>query len=124
MYQMTLSQSPFRGEDDDEIYDGILADEPLYPDHMPKDTMNLIRKLLVKNPEERLGYHHGAEQIMDHEFFSSIDWHALSRKEVAPPFTPMIRDRNDLSNFDPEMTSMAPLLTPVQSGKITPFPIC
>ncbi|KAH0002757.1 protein kinase C, partial [Aureobasidium melanogenum] len=31
IYQMLLQQSPFRGEDEDEIYDAILADEPLYP---------------------------------------------------------------------------------------------
>ena len=34
IYQMLLQQSPFRGEDEDEIYDAILADEPLYPIHM------------------------------------------------------------------------------------------
>lgn len=116
LYQMMTSQSPFRGQDEDAIYDAILADEPLYPEHMPNDAVNLIRKLLVRKPEERLGYHKGAEEIMDHEFFHSIDWDALYRKEVTPPFRPTIKGRNDLRNFDRELTSMAPIWTPVQSG--------
>lgn len=120
---MVLSQSPFRGQDADEVYDAILADEPTYPAHMPNDAVNLIRKLLVKKPEERLGYHKGAEEIMDHEFFNSMDWDALYKKEATPPFRPTIKDRNDLSNFDTEITSMAPILTPVQSGMSTSFPV-
>ena len=121
---MMTSQSPFRGQDEDEIYDAILADEPPYPDHMPNDAADLIRKLLVRMPEERLGYQKGAVEIMDHDFFSSIDWDALYKKEVMPPFRPTIKDRNDLSNFDREFTSTAPILTPVQSGMSTSFSIC
>ena len=117
------SQSPFHGQDEDEIYDAILTDEPPYPKQMPNDAVDLIRKLLVRGPEERLGYQKGAEEIMDHEFFDSIYWDALYKKEVTPPFKPMIKDRNDLSNFDTEFTSTAPFLTPVQSGMSTSFSI-
>lgn len=124
MYQMMTSQSPFHGQDEDDIYDAILTDEPPYPTHLPRDAVDLIRKLLVRKPEERLGYQKGAEEIMGHEFFNSIDWHALYNKEVTPPFRPTIEDRNDLSNFDTEFTSTAPFLTPVQSGISTPFSIC
>jgi classical protein kinase C len=113
---MMTALAPFHGEDEDEIYDAILADEPSYPKYMPNDAVDLIRKLLVREPEERLGYHKGAEEIMDHGFFASIDWDALYRKEVAPPFRPTIGDRNNLSNFDEEFVGMAPCLTPVQSG--------
>ena len=114
---MLFQQPPFRGEDEDEIYDAILYDEPVYPTDVPKDAMDLIPKLLAREPEERLGYHKGAEEIMNHQFFNSIDWGALYRKEVTPPFRPAIKDREDLSNFDTEFTSMPRILTPVQSGK-------
>ena len=52
---MLLQQSPFRGEDEDEIYDAILADEPLYPIHMPRDSVSILQKLLTREPEQRLG---------------------------------------------------------------------
>ena len=83
IYQMLLQQSPFRGEDEDEIYDAILADEPLYPIHMPRDSVSILQKLLTREPELRLG-----------------------------------SGPTDTSNFDQEFTSVTPVLTPVQSGKI------
>ena len=116
LYQMMTSQSPFHGQDQDDIYDAILTDEPLYPEYLPSDAVDLIRKLLVREPRERLGYRKGAEEIMSHDFFNSIDWNALYKKEVTPPFRPTIKDRIDLSNCDSEGTSTAPCLTPVQSG--------
>ena len=121
LYQMMTSQSPFRGQDQDAIYNAILTEEPPYPENLASDAVDLIRKLLVRKPEERLGYQKGAEEIMDHGFFTSIDWDALYRKEVMPPFRPTIRDRNDLSNVDSEITSTAPCLTPVQSGMSHPL---
>lgn len=47
IYQMLLQQSPFRGEDEDEIYDAILADEPLYPIHMPRDSVSILQKVII-----------------------------------------------------------------------------
>lgn len=43
IYEMLLGQSPFRGEDEDEIFDSILEDEPLYPIHMPKDSVAILQ---------------------------------------------------------------------------------
>lgn len=120
---MLLQQPPFRGEDEDEIYDAILRDEPLYPIEMPNDDKELIQKLLAREPEERLGYHKGATEIMNHEFFLTIDWGALYRKEVTPLFRPTIKDREDLSNLETEFTNETPILTPVQSGKFVFFQI-
>lgn len=45
IYEMLLGQSPFRGEDEDEIFDAILEDEPLYPIHMPKDSVSILQKV-------------------------------------------------------------------------------
>lgn len=41
-----------------------------------------------------------------------MDWEALLRKKVTPPFVPTIKGRNDVSNFDTEFTAEAPGLTP------------
>jgi hypothetical protein len=42
---MLLGQSPFRGDDEDEIFDAILEDEPLYPITMPKDAVSILQKV-------------------------------------------------------------------------------
>ncbi|QIW99142.1 hypothetical protein AMS68_004660 [Peltaster fructicola] len=116
IYQMLLQQSPFRGEDEDEIYDAILADEPLYPIHMPRDSVSILQKLLTREPEMRLGSGPtDAQEIMSHAFFRGVDWEDVYNKRVSPPFIPTIKGRADTSNFDSEFTSVTPVLTPVQS---------
>ena len=118
IYQMLLQQSPFRGEDEDEIYDAILADEPLYPIHMPRDSVSILQKLLMREPELRLGSGPtDAQEIMSHAFFRNINWDDIRDKKVSPPFMPKITNPTDTSNFDSEFTSVTPVLTPVQSGK-------
>jgi novel protein kinase C epsilon type len=42
---MLLGQSPFRGDDEDEIFDAILEDEPLYPITMPRDAVSILQKV-------------------------------------------------------------------------------
>lgn len=115
---MLLQQSPFRGEDEDEIYDAILADEPLYPIHMPRDSVSILQKLLTREPELRLGSGPtDAQEVMSHAFFRNINWDDIYHKRVPPPFLPTISNPTDTSNFDTEFTSVTPVLTPVQSGK-------
>ncbi len=118
IYQMLLQQSPFRGEDEDEIYDAILADEPLYPIHMPRDSVSILQKLLTREPELRLGSGPtDAQEIMSHAFFRNINWDDIYHKRIPAPFLPTVKNRADTSNFDSEFTSVTPVLTPVQSGK-------
>jgi serine/threonine protein kinase len=116
IYQMLLQQSPFRGEDEDEIYDAILADEPLYPIHMARDSVSILQKLLTREPDQRLGSGPtDAQEVMSQPFFRNINWEDIYHKRVEPPFLPKIKSATDTSNFDSEFTSVTPVLTPVQS---------
>lgn len=116
IYQMLLQQSPFRGEDEDEIYDAILSDEPLYPIQMPRDSVSILQKLLTREPELRLGAGpNDAQDVMAHAFFSNINWDDIYYKRIEPPFKPTITNATDTSNFDQEFTSVTPVLTPVNS---------
>ena len=122
---MLLQQSPFRGDDEDEIYDAILADEPLYPIHMPRDSVSILQKLLTREPELRLGSGPtDAQEIMSHAFFRNINWDDVRDKKVPPPFLPSIKSATDTSNFDSEFTSVTPVLTPVQSGEHNTVHLC
>ncbi|CAO3629359.1 unnamed protein product [Cunninghamella blakesleeana] len=47
IYEMLLGQSPFRGEDEDEIFDAILEDDILYPINMSRDSVSICQR--VKN---------------------------------------------------------------------------
>lgn len=117
IYQMLLQQSPFRGDDEDEIYEAILSDEPLYPISMPKESVSILQKLLTREPTDRLGSGPtDAQEVMSHAFFKNINWDDIYLKRVPPPFKPAIKNATDTSNFDSEFTSVTPVLTPVQSG--------
>ena len=118
---MLLQQSPFRGEDEDEIYDAILADEPLYPIAMPRDSVSILQKLLTREPDQRLGSGPtDAQEVMSQPFFRNIVWDDIYHKRLEPPFLPQIKSATDTSNFDSEFTSVTPVLTPVQSGMYSP----
>jgi hypothetical protein len=47
---MLLGQAPFRGDDEDEIFDAILEDEPLYPITMPRDAVSMLHKVGMPSP--------------------------------------------------------------------------
>ncbi|GLB38534.1 putative protein kinase c [Lyophyllum shimeji] len=113
-YEMLLGQSPFRGDDEDEIFDAILEDEPLYPITMPRDAVSILQKLLTRDPARRLGSgKEDAEEIKRQPFFKDVNWDDVLNKRIPPPYFPTINGSADTSNFDEEFTREQPTLTPV-----------
>lgn len=51
--------------------------------------MNLINRLLKKNPMERLG-RGGAAELKEHPFLKGVKWIKLQAKELKPPFIPNV----------------------------------
>ncbi|KAF8073610.1 protein kinase C1 [Lyophyllum atratum] len=113
-YEMLLGQSPFRGDDEDEIFDAILEDEPLYPITMPRDAVSILQKLLTRDPARRLGSSkEDAEEIKRQPFFKDVSFDDVLNKRIPPPYFPTIKGSADTSNFDEEFTREQPTLTPV-----------
>ncbi|KAJ7644267.1 protein kinase C1 [Roridomyces roridus] len=113
-YEMLLGQSPFRGDDEDEIFDAILEDEPLYPITMPRDAVSILQKLLNRDPQRRLGAgEEDAEEIKRQPFFKDVNFDDVLNKRIPPPYFPTINGSADTSNFDEEFTKEQPTLTPV-----------
>ncbi|XP_036204156.1 serine/threonine-protein kinase N2 isoform X4 [Myotis myotis] len=119
IYEMLVGESPFPGDDEEEVFDSIVNDEVRYPRFLSTEAISIMRRLLRRNPERRLGAgEKDAEDVKKHPFFRLIDWSALMDKKVRPPFVPTIRGREDVSNFDDEFTSEAPILTPPREPRI------
>ncbi|KAJ6512105.1 protein kinase C1 [Mycena vitilis] len=113
-YEMLLGQSPFRGDDEDEIFDAILEDEPLYPITMPRDAVSILQKLLNRDPLRRLGAgEEDAEEIKRQPFFKDVNFDDVLNKRIPPTYFPSINGSADTSNFDEEFTKEQPTLTPV-----------
>ncbi|CAH2311481.1 serine threonine- kinase N2 isoform X2, partial [Pelobates cultripes] len=119
IYEMLVGESPFPGDDEEEVFDSIVNDEVRYPRFLSTEAISIMRRLLRRNPERRLGASEkDAEDVKKHPFFRHIDWIALLSKKVKSPFVPTIKGREDVSNFDDEFTSEAPILTPPREPRL------
>uniref|UniRef100_A0A674MFL7 protein kinase C n=1 Tax=Takifugu rubripes TaxID=31033 RepID=A0A674MFL7_TAKRU len=113
IYEMLVGESPFPGDDEEEVFDSIVNDEVRYPRFLSNEAIGIIRRLLRRNPERRLGSgEKDAEEVKKQPFFRTMDWEALLQRKVPPPFLPSITGKEDVSNFDEEFTAEAPTLTP------------
>ncbi|XP_076015821.1 protein kinase C theta type [Genypterus blacodes] len=108
LYEMLIGQSPFHGRDEEELFQSIRTDNPSYPRWLSKDSRDILVKLFVREPEERLGM---KGNIRQHSFFGAIDWQALEQREVEPPFRPTLTSPSDCSNFDKEFINEKPRLS-------------
>uniref|UniRef100_A0A671K8I3 protein kinase C n=1 Tax=Sinocyclocheilus anshuiensis TaxID=1608454 RepID=A0A671K8I3_9TELE len=119
IFEMLVGESPFPGDDEEEVFDSIVNDEVRYPRFLSTEAISIMRRLLRRNPERRLGAGEGdAEEVKRHPFFRNMDWAALLAKKTRPPFLPTIKGREDVSNFDDEFTSEAPILTPPRELRV------
>ncbi|XP_043090918.1 serine/threonine-protein kinase N1b isoform X2 [Puntigrus tetrazona] len=113
IYEMLVGESPFPGDDEEEVFDSIVNDEVRYPRFLSTEAIGIMRRLLRRNPERRLGSSEkDAEDIKKQPFFRTMDWDALLQRRVPPPFVPAVKGKEDVSNFDAEFTNEAPALTP------------
>nr|KAG5700835.1 hypothetical protein BaRGS_024221 [Batillaria attramentaria] len=113
LYEMLIGQSPFHGDDEDDLFHSILHDTPRYPHSMPREAATMLSLLFERNPGDRLGMpgcQHGP--IRSQPFFRNVDWEKLEARQIPPPFRPKIKHAADSSNFDSDFTSERAQLTP------------
>nr|XP_034984076.1 protein kinase C theta type isoform X4 [Zootoca vivipara] len=114
LYEMLIGQSPFHGQDEEELFQSIRMDSPFYPRWLDKDARDLLVKrsfdfqLFVREPERRLG---AKGNIRQHPFFQEINWEAIEARAVEPPFKPRVKSPGDCSNFDKEFLNEKPRLS-------------
>ncbi|XP_049542043.1 serine/threonine-protein kinase N isoform X1 [Anopheles darlingi] len=119
IFEMLVGESPFPGDDEEEVFDSIVNDEVRYPRFLSLEAIAIMRRLLRKNPDRRLGSsERDAEDVKRQAFFRNIVWDDLLLRKVKPPFVPTIRSPEDVSNFDEEFTSEKPALTPPKDPRI------
>jgi protein-serine/threonine kinase len=106
VFEMCCGWSPFYAEDTQQMYKNIAFGKVRFPrDTLTTEGRNFVKGLLNRNPKHRLGATDDAEELKRHPFFADIDWEALTKKLITPPFKPKLKDETDTSNFDPEFTN-------------------
>ncbi|KAL1129164.1 hypothetical protein AAG570_013695, partial [Ranatra chinensis] len=86
IYQMISGLPPFRSRSEYAIFQKIIKLEYEFPDGFCPKAKDLVQKLLVLNPKERLGSNDSGGKYMsirNHEFFNGIDWDNLPT--TSPP---------------------------------------
>ena len=94
IFEMLFGFPPFFDDSDDKIYDMILNSEIKFPkkNNISAEAKDLLQKLLIKEKNDRLGFEGGFEVIKNHYFFKGVDFINLEKKQIEPPFKPIIND--------------------------------
>ena len=105
---MLTGTSPFydyvKDENTDQrtLFKRIIAGKWDFPEYcaISSEAKDLLRKMLVVDPKERLGcLARGDLDLREHPWFSQVDFCKLYLKEIAAPWVPDIRNPLDGSNF-------------------------
>lgn len=116
MYEMMCGRLPFVSQDNSKLFDLIVTGKLRFPDTMSDEAKGLLSSLLVRDPTARLGGGpEDAVEICNHVFFNDVDWTALFKKEIPPPFRPELTSETDTRYFDKEFTTASVKLTPPAS---------
>jgi len=107
LYELTVGITPFYSGNVDEMYHKIVHAKLRFPPRLSEECRDLISKLLIRDPDERLGG--GANDIEDikaHRFFNGLDWEALMKKELASLYQPDIESSDTSTlNFSEQFLS-------------------
>jgi ribosomal protein S6 kinase alpha-5 len=96
--ELLTGRSPFQRELElltkKKLASRVINEEPCIPDGLSRDAADFISKLLVKDPQNRLGAgEYGADELKRHPFFKGITWRNLAQRKYLAPFVPP--DRNE-----------------------------
>jgi serum/glucocorticoid-regulated kinase 2 len=107
IFEMLCGIPPFYCDNNEKMYELIMHAELKFPKKIPisDNSKDLLKKLLVKKQNNRLGAKNGFAEIKEHPFFSGFDFEALLEKKLPPPYKPKLKDTLDVGNFDEEFTS-------------------
>ncbi|KAE8676502.1 Protein kinase G11A [Hibiscus syriacus] len=85
LYELLYGRTPFKGSGNDETLANVMLRSLKFPDSplVSFQARDLMRGLLVKEPENRLGTEKGSVEIKQHPFFEGLNW-ALIRCAVPP----------------------------------------
>jgi len=103
---MLTGSVPFYSEDIQQMFYKIERSEIKMPSLFDADTRSIIGGLLERDVSKRLTDAH----IRNHNYFKSIDWEKLYRKELPPPFIPNVKGKTDVSMIDSTFTKEKPVI--------------
>ncbi|GKT21498.1 hypothetical protein ADUPG1_011916 [Aduncisulcus paluster] len=93
MYEMLTGNRPFQGDSQEEIFEKLLKEPVSFPRDcvegdfsISREARDLVKKLLTRDPEKRIGSRENASEIKSHLWFRDVNWNEVVRKK--PSFIP------------------------------------
>ena len=85
LFELVSGAPPFFNQDENLMYKNISENKLLFPDFFSEELKDLLRKMLDKNPKNRIGIENDKSDLKNHEFFKDINWDDIMKKKVKPP---------------------------------------
>ena len=105
LYEMIHGRLPFKFKKGEKISINIYKQNLIFDNKISEEAKDLIKNLLIFNPENRLGSGvDGGDKIKNHKFFYGINWNDVWGKKLKPPFVPELKSEQDLKYFDSSFT--------------------
>lgn len=123
VFEMLSGRSPFDAaivsqnaelQTEEFLFQMILGRDIRIPRFLSVKAADFIKKLLKKDPAERLGCKPGLEfdEFKKHPFFKDTNWSHVINKKLKPAHVPKLEFPTDYTNFDAVFTSEPVQLTP------------
>lgn len=102
LFEMLCGAAPFHAATNNDVYQAVLHKRLDFskPCFSPQ-AQSILQKLLEKDPRQRLV---DPAKIKAHPFFEGLDWQALARRDIVPPFVPSLGG-NDTKYFSRDFTA-------------------
>lgn len=100
LYELLHGTTPFKGQGNRATLFNVVGQPLRFPEspQVSHTARDLIKGLLVKEPQKRIAYRRGATEIKQHPFFEGVNW-ALVRS-AHPPHVPEPVDFSQFASKD------------------------
>ena len=89
LYEMITGLPPFYSRNRETMFEKIMKSELSFPPFMSDNAIDLLSRLLIRDPKERLGSgERDANELKEHPFFQCVgmDWEGLASGRIIPPW--------------------------------------
>ncbi|CAI2381728.1 unnamed protein product [Moneuplotes crassus] len=108
LYELLIGLPPYYTENIKKLYENIKVANLQIPNYISPAARSLLKKLLHKDPKQRIGVRNKTD-IKNHHFFRGIDWEKLEAGEISPPITLTLQDGDsDIDPFENEYLNSMP----------------
>lgn len=118
LYELLFGKTPFKGSGNRATLFNVVGQPLRFPESpvVSFSARDLIRGLLVKEPQHRLAYKRGATEIKQHPFFEGVNW-ALIRCATPPDVPkPVEFERIPAPAASTSEKTAVPIAAPNQKG--------